>query len=382
MHARLKTTFVLLVVLTSARGQTIDAVLAEAAAAVKAGQSDVAAKAFGRAAAIAHKANDLLAEQRVAEALWPFLDGPRDRADALAGVLPDLDPKRAGAFVSAGTIASELILVATSTGDMKHVKAASKVLASQAALQKCGKAARAFSVYAKALETVAATKGTDVSDALAKVVAEAIAQGWTDVAIHAGTELAAQLHTSGKSSEAKLALAVVAAIIKPDTDPDLVQVWRGIVNSRLKDAAPDTLAPFTDAMKPFARISVSAAGGVGGAGGTPGGQSKLGKAWNNLPAIQSFVTVKRLDDGFEITEAFDSALKAKQPLENGLRYRGEGGVTLSFRGRGVALRMLDLEGTRGQPGATSGLPPGVPLYRLAKGETWSLSRQGVVAISG
>jgi hypothetical protein len=382
MTGSIRTGILALLMLLQAPAQTVEAELAEAAAHAAASKVVEAGKAFGRAAAVAQKANDVLTEQLVAAKLSAtLLGGKGDHGDVLAAVLGPLDPKRAGAFVSARAIAAELLFLATREGNTDHVTEAATVLAAATASPKSGKAVKALAAYAKGLQVVAAGKAAGAVDPLTETLTVAAAEGWIDVAFHAGTELAAQAVAAGRPEAATAAFAIVGRLFHPGVDPDHVQNWRKVVKSRLRGAAPEVLAPFEEAMKPFGGgTNVASAGGKGGQGQKPGGKSKLGRAWDNLSPTAALANAKRTDDGFELTFAFEA--KVTQPLAPGVKNIQEGGVTLQFHGRGVALSNLDLIGTAGAPGDTSYLPAGMPLYRLAKGETWSVSRHGIVSIAG
>jgi hypothetical protein len=385
MSARIWTALVAALSLGAAGAQTIEAELAEAAALAGAGKIVESAKAFGKAAALAHKANDVLAEQLVAAkfAATVLADSKGDPSDALAAVLGPLDPKRAGACVSARALAADLLFLATREGQTGHVAQAAKALAAATAAPKSGKAVKAFAAYAKGLQAVASGKGADSIQPLTEALTLAASEDWVDVALHAGTELAVQAVAAQRPEAATAALATVGKLFPPTVDRDQVQNWRKVVKNRLSAAPPEVMAPYEEAMKPFGGgTRVSSSGGQGGQGGkTPGQKSKLGRVWDGLSPTAAIASAKRVEDGFELTFAPDG--KMKQPLGPGLTVGDQGGgVMLVFHGRGVALAMLDLAGTAGQPGGTSFLPAGTPLYRLAQGETWSVSRQGIVSISG
>jgi hypothetical protein len=383
MSARICAALVVTLSLGAARAQTVEAELAEGAALAASAKKVEAAKAFGKAAALAHKANDVFAEQLVAAKLSAAVLGgpPSSHGDVIAAVLGALDPKRAGAYVSARALAADLLFEATREGQTGHVAEAAKALAAATAAPKSGKAVKALAAYAKGLQAVAAGKGAASIDPLTETLTVAAAEDWIDVAFHAGTELAAQAIATGRPEAAAAALTIVSKLFTPTVDRDHVQNWRKLVKNRLAGAPPEVMAPYDEAMKPFGGGTSSGAGGKGGRGQVPGGKSKLGRVWDGLSPTAAIATAKRVDDGFELTFAYEGRMK--QPLGPGLDVGDEGGgVMLVFHGRGVALAVLDLIGTAGQPGGTSYLSAGTPLYRLAKGETWSVSRQGIVTISG
>jgi hypothetical protein len=373
---------VLIAAVGELRAQTVDLLLADAAAAAKSNRSKDAAKALGRAAAMTHKANDLLAEQMVGTqlvALLQPLDGT-SLAEALAEVLSGLDAKRAGAFVSARALAGELLMLATRSGSTAHAPEASKALSAQSGALKSGKEARHLASYAKGLELVSLGKAAEAIAPLELALKGAAEEGWTDVALHVGTELAAQALAGGDSGKASESLATVATLIKPDTSPDLVQTWRNAVRTRLKGAPADVLVPFEAAVKPFGEKTKTGSS-VNNPGNRLGNLSKVGRAWDRMSPTQAIVTVKRLDDGFEVTPSYAPDLKAKQRLASAFTHHTEGGLGLGFRERGVALLLIDFEGTR-HPAASNAVPPGTALYRLARGESWVVGRNGVVRISG
>ena len=93
-------------------------------------------------------------------------------------------------------------------------------------------------------------------------------------------------------------------------------------------------------------------------------------------------TVERTATGFEFRVSWDPKFRGLQKRTDGTRYLDEGGLTLGFADWAVGVAMADPEGLMGQPGESSRMKAGHAWYRLARGETWSLSKDGVVVISG
>jgi hypothetical protein len=108
--------------------------------------------------------------------------------------------------------------------------------------------------------------------------------------------------------------------------------------------------------------------------------SPIGAKWKRLSRTKAFVSATRAVDRFRVEYRFVDEEKT-QPVQPGVKYQAHGGVTLSFRGAAVRLEMLDLVGNRAQPGEQRSGPACFQLYyHLAPGETWDVTRRGVVEI--
>jgi len=361
----------------------VKALLAEAEAQVQAKDLAAAAVSFGQAAAAAHKANDLLLEQEVAEKL----DRPLSRMEpaAVAALLKCLDPARSGAFVSAHAIATDLLLAATARADYAQVDAAAAVLAKHEKSPNPGKCPPFVTRYAEGLKALAAKKEKDAAAVLDKALDGFVKNGWLDLATSAGTELAAVRLRLGDEAGAAAAIGAVASACGEGTDPALLREWRSLVEKRLRGAPPAVLTAYEKAIAPIAGgSSAGAAGGAGGAGASAGApaKSKVGAAWESLDSKKPFVTVARTKAGFRVREGFDAKFVADRPPAPGLGYQVDGGVTMAFAGNAVALRMIDPTGRRGQPGESSEpSTSGWAFYRLAEGESYGLAKSGVVSVT-
>ncbi|MCI0342077.1 MAG: hypothetical protein L0216_13200 [Planctomycetales bacterium] len=381
--------------------ESVRGLLAEAESQVAAKEFLEAAGTYGRAVAIAQSGADLLAEQEAAEKLEGFLgraparprafpgamvDGkPLLESDLLAAILKPLDPKRSGAFVSAHALALAILLQATADGERGRVPDAARALASHAAARESGRCAKTVALYAEGLEAAGKGDGARAVAALAKALEAFVKHGFADLAVPAGTELAALRLASGDAPGAAAALSATAKALDERTDPHVAGIWRRLVASRLKGAPPAVLAPYERAMEPFSKGgTVSAAGGAGGRGGDSRNLvSAIGHALPGWPAEKPLLAVKRAGGGFEVRLAFDPTHNHTQPFKAGLQWHAHGGVTLGFHGFSVGLRMVDPMGTRGQPGGSSAPPPPArAFYRLAEGEVYNLTRRGVSISAG
>jgi hypothetical protein len=205
-----------------------------------------------------------------------------------------------------------------------------------------------------------------------------VAEGWADVAANAGVELAAVALSRKQTAKARAAMEAVASIVTKDTSPDAIAAWTRLVGNRLHGAPADVLAPFDGATQAYGKLPDRPDADLGAAG--PAGPTKLGKAWKDFSGTAPIVTVLRTKDGFEITEGFDREFHATLPASPAAPF-ADGGVMLAFRGPSVELLRIDLESAPSPPSETPWESPARAAYRLAVGETYSVSKQGVVTIA-
>ena len=379
------------------------------------GHGVAAGARFGDAAALAQKASDLVAENEVADAFEDFVQRERSRAsfpnDAgstvrflvvpmslLSAAMERLDATHRGAFVSAPVLARCVLQLATESGDFACVPAAARVATRHAGGSGSGKAAATTARYAQGMRSVAERDWIAAIEPLGAAFAEASAHEWFDLAAHAGTELAIAHWSAGQEQEARRTLRAVATMLERPRPRRFFQEWRILcVKTRLPD--PDhPLRKYIDGI-----VSVSGryggaddgygigepgmGAGRGGRGGegerVPDETSDIGFVFPKLAATKPIVTVSRTPAGFEIEWGTKSGEKAVRTIDDRLLNVDEGGVTRTFQACSVTLRILDLEGRRGQPGNSVGprLPdPGRAFYLLAEGETWSVARNGSVTI--
>ena len=400
------TASVLFVVATTFAKDPAPSALDDARALAARGDAPGAATRFGDALAAAHAAGDMQAEQEAADALQEFLDqrrienitrrarastpGEGAESDAAAyawlldAVMKKLDAKRCGAFVSAPVLARNMLLLATESGDLSLAADAAKVLAVHAGKPASGHAAGVVAKYAEGMKAAANSKPDQAAPLLDRAATEAQAAGWTDLALHATTEAAAAWHRAGDDVKAAASVAAGATTLGATPNPNRVNMWNAYAMKRLADA-PDTVR------KPLADLvaqakgpnSVSAAGGRPGAG-APGGAepvSDIGKLLPKLGKGKPVVSVKRVADGMQVRWITAMDDKDVRRFEDSVRIADAGGVTVALFDRSAALMMVDLKGTRGQPG--EGSDPGIAraFYLLAEGETWSVTKDGVVTIT-
>jgi hypothetical protein len=198
---------------TADAGEGWKEALAEAKTHARASEHLKAAELYGDAFAAVHKAGDLVAEQEVAEAWFEFLQkvpeppvrggeevsstipGPREVAAAL---LARLDPARCGAFVSAPCVAGDLLLDAIRRGDGRYLAEAASALEPHGRGTKSGAGLKVLAMLARGAQSAAAGDGKAAAG-LAEARDAAARQDWTDLAMAAGIELAAQ-HVKGAGS--------------------------------------------------------------------------------------------------------------------------------------------------------------------------------------
>jgi len=395
---KVRTTFgafaMLLAATTASAKESSDAALRDALAIAKAGAGERlhAAQRFGDAVALAQSAGDLAAEDAAASALEKFYDdctvdavrnpdaegktgGPPSRAALLVAVMQKLDGSRCGAFVSAPALARNVLRLATQTGASECVAEAGKVLALHARKPTSGRAAAVAAKYADGFR---ADHAADAAAAFDAAAADAANCGWTDLAMHAATEAAAKWAGNGNADKAAASLAAVAPAFGDAPDPLLVAQWGTMLDRRLKDAPPAARKPFDDLKARMPKGS--SASGAGGAGGK-GGATDIGKTLPTMPRGKPFVSATRRSTEFELKFATKPAGKFAADFSESRHFEDEGGVFVGFSGKSVGLWGVDFAGGRGGPGGGSAPSPVRAYYLLAEGETWSVSKEGLVTIT-
>jgi hypothetical protein len=385
---------------SAAAKDTPQSVLDDAKALAKRGDALKTAERFGDAIALAQAAGDLAAEEAAADETAKFVDdayreslrnqakggGTNDaptQSALLAAILRKLDPVRCGAFVSAPVLARGVLQLATETGDFASVADAAKVAASHGSRATSGRAAAVVAKYADGMRAVADGKYDVAALLLDAACADAGKSGWIDLAAHAGTEAAASWFRAGAADKAAASATSVAALFDGKSHLSVVIRWSKFAHARLAGAPPAVVKPVDDAVARYGGAGAPGApGGRGGKGASAGATpiSDVGKLLPRLAKGKPFVSVARVAKGMEVRWT-TTAEKPVKEFADGVEIVDEGGVTVALCDRSVALMMIDLEGTRGQPGGR-GEPQAVrAFYLLAEGETWNVSKEGVVTIT-
>jgi hypothetical protein len=211
----------------------------------------------------------------------------------------------------------------------------------------------------------------------------ALAEGWEELAVHVGAELAATWLMAGDVEKAKETLGRLAASLDESPERTFRVDATAVLNARLAGAPADVLAALPEwARSPAGPGSVSAAGGAGGIGGKGGGRdvSKVGAALARHPKAKPLVTVARKEKGWEIRQGFDPKFRATQPRDDLVKHHADGGVTVSFHRWSVGLAMIDPTGLSGQPGEGSHRSLARAFYLVGKGETYALLKDATVTI--
>ncbi len=310
----------------------------------------------------------------------PLARGAKLRADhakCLKLLMMKLDPKTTSGVCSAGQVAHALLFHASRTGDATHVAQAVEVVAAYAKL-KTGRHAKSMGDYATGMDLIAAGKAAEACRSLSAALGVAKSEGWSYTAVHIGTELAAAHLAAGAESEAKQALATTKTALDETKDRAVFQIWQSMVKTRLPDAPETVLAPFEASAEDFGGAGM--AGAAGGRGGTPSSESKVGGAWKKLSKKKPFVSVLRTGSGFRMTESFDKHFEKEKEFATGVKHVDDGGITVAYFDRGVALVMLDLRGNMGQPGEASEPGPFQFFTPLAEGETWGITKAGTIIV--
>jgi len=319
-------------------------------------RADDAAK-LGAALAKAQKKNDLLAEQQLwSQARSKLADGD-PRAVWLALMEP-LDSARGGAFVSAHLLAVRLVYACIEQNDTEHLAAATAVLTARAKVKGAGRHVALVLRLARAVAD--SGKGADA------VCVEAAEHGWPELA-----GMAATATFQGEGGDAKKAEdAVVDAMIKAN-DPALAIAWAQPIKKGLTTNA-HAVSAVTRVMQEIGAIVVQPLGGATGPAGKT--SNALAKNWRKLGKRKPVATLAR-NDGLNLVhrfEKFEVNLKSRP----GVKLHAHGGLVLALNRFGVAVRRLDVKGA-GATGDESEVPgPFDLVYRLAKGETWTLTKSG------
>lgn len=384
-------------------GASVADLLVAGNAAAAEGNPEEAASAFGKAAALAHKTGDLAAEGDVTDALEDFFAGlqtgqaaarndestPAEETaarearwqQALALVLAELDPARLGAMVSAPVIARRVLEAATDSGANDGVKEAAAVLEKSRKNKKAGAAAIALADYGKGLRARADGDNAAAATALRSSLNRVFDNGWSELTVRIGTEAAVAFLASGDAKAAQQALADVAATL--DVQQILVAIlWRRLVDTRLKDAPKDVLAPATAFLgdTPSRRNSAFAPG-ARVKGGSVAPDSVLVAALKKMKKTKAFVSVTRTDDGLLLREHFGPEREHTPTAGMMVDFWMQDGVTIGFHGHQVMLRAVDLTVRHGAPGGSPYPSAAWALYPLAPGETWGVTKVGVVTIT-
>jgi len=366
--------------------ESLKDLLAEAEAKSRASKPLEAAALYGQAIALGHRNGDLLQEQEAAEAFLRFYAGTDGdgRREAAAAALAKLDAKRCGAFVSAPLLAGEVLLAEVAKGDGKLVAEAAAVLGWHARNARSGAAIAATASFAAAVKEA---RGGDPSKAalpLNEVLDLAVEQDWTDLALAAGAELAVLRLKGGDAAGAAAAVGSAAALISPKTERRHLEFFKELSEVRLKDAPEAVLKPWHDAMGYLKKDAPGVGAPDGGAGGDAAGarrESPFGAAVKPGAKTRVLATVSRTKEGFDLRLGWDPKFRSAFAHPPGVRHVTEGGLTLAFADRSVSARAGDPVLGNGPPGADSQPAPGRAFYRLARGETWTLHRDGVVFIT-
>jgi hypothetical protein len=376
------------------------ALLALAESKAKAGELTEAGALVAQAVVATVKAKSLAGEQRAAEVLDALLDeiegdASRDaRGDAardprpgrwkarelVAAVHKGLDAKRRGLFVSAPALALGILLDAMVFGDATHLAPAVATLTEAGAAPKAGVAAASFAKLAQGVAAAREGKAEDALAALAAAGAELEGRGFTLPGLFARLEQAAVLRGAGREPEAFDVLGKALEALPKEPDLPSVQEWLHGVEVRMEKASPEALTKFRERGQAFLGSSPGGAGGAGGRGGHGGGAhdvSPIGKVLPKWGASKPFVTATRTAEGLACTLTFDPTDSATVAPKPGQTSWEAGGVTLFVAWPAVALCMVDVAGTAGQPGERSRASRARAWVWLAVGETYAASQSGV-----
>lgn len=359
------------------------------------GDAAGAAAEFGAVLASAQAAGDLALEDQAAEAFAALVDAaPADpvassketrsgtsRAALLMIVLRKLDKSRSGAFVAAPSLARHVLQSATRTGDTTLVAEAAAVVRAHASRPGSGVAAPVVAKFAEGMKAAAEGKFDAATAPLEAAAGAAAKAGWWDLATCAATEAAAAWTKLGSAEQAVAIVQSTADALGPACDPRLVARWKGVIDGRVPGGAAS--APAAVCSEKLAKASYAGneagPGAPGADAGSPG--TALALALPKLAKSKPFVSATWTAAGFDVRCVAAPDARPKAPVTQGVRYVVEGCVTLGFRGRAVALCAVDLHGGRNGARGRDSHSPASAVYLVAEGETWSVSKEGVVTLS-
>jgi hypothetical protein len=300
---------------------------------------------------------------------------------ALFFVLAKLDAKRRSAFVSAPALARTLLCQATLHGDGAFVTQAATVLEPEAKAPKAGRAAVAIARYARGAAEASAGRAAAATAPLEEALALAKKEGWSELAVFVGAELAAAYVVAGDLARARAALATAVDGLDPKTHAAF-ELGR-LAGGRLASLPKEVLDAIPAAIPRDAKWKDAR----GGAGGPPEWvdpgdltASDAGKAFVAHPKAKPLVRVQRTAEGWTVRPGLGAAAETKRARTEAVDYHAEGGVTVAFQGDDLALYMVDLSGRRGGPGGGNSRPLARAFYLLGTGETYSVAKDGLVTI--
>lgn len=386
-----------------ARESPFESALDDAKELARKHEPEAAAKRFGEAIALAQKSGGLDDEDDAATAFIDFVgrlsrvpsrpetrDATSDTrefllGDGLAEAMQRLDATRCGSFVSAPALARDVLLLATETGRRDDVADAVKVTLAAAKKPSTGKAFAVTARYAEGMRLLDDAKFEEAEVPLRAVVEEAGPAGWTDLVTHAATELAYAHWKQDEGDAASQAFADAASFCDATTPTEELLGWKRCIDARLAGAPTELLAAARaalDALHAGSTVAPGAAGrgGDGRNAGEAEPRSEVAKLVEKLRKGGAIVTVARTASGYEIRWPWRSGKPQTEPNQMGDHHVQDGGLTLTLSDRRVALRMFDPRGLDGAPGSSPQRTIGRAFYLLAEGETWTVTREGVVKI--
>ncbi len=390
---------VLLAAVAADAKESPESVLDDAKVLARKGDKGGAAARYGDAIAAAQAAGDLQAEAAAAESMSDYFDDLERTALAgvasttsdapsiaqlLAAAMVRLDPTRNGAYVSAPALALSVLQRATAEGEFGSVPDAAKVAIAHAAKAGSGRAADVVAKYAEGMSAVASGHFDEATVPLRAALTESVESGWTHLSTHIATELAATWMRLGQPVEATSAITTAIAVLEHATRPIAAIAWSTMVDHRLPDAPEAVRKPVSDLVARLSQggVSSSGVGGRGGAGLPAVAEpiSEVGKLLRKLGKVKPFVSVTRTPKRFEVQFATQRDEKVPVEFPEMVAYADAGGVWLAFHHQSVALHMVDLVGNRGGPGTRTWPNVTRAFILLAEGETWSVSKEGIVTV--
>jgi hypothetical protein len=353
-----------------------------------------ALKQVGDALLLAHEGGDIAGESEavpVLEALArslpekPAADGekgPPGRREAMALLMARMAHTRAGALVSANALARNLAFLAVENGDEFNSDVSSSVVCHWSGAKDSGAVADFFAEWLVRVESmnlvgsIGTRGGLDGFPMVRKKIAEAAINGWADEATHAATDLA-RFQIKWKQDVGGLAAMTQAEeACRAAGDAAVLERWQKCIDRRLGTAIPSLLQPIQRLAGKLPAVPPGTAGVD-----RPAGATGLGDAFAGMKSGSILVRVSRNDKCFDVVPAWKPKEKIKVPYGPGARFLDGDGLILVFQGRAVGLYALNLDGHLGVPGDGMHDLSFRSLYPIAKGETWSLRKDGTVTLT-
>jgi len=373
------------------------ALLQKAQAKASTGAASEAAALFGEAIALSQKDGDLEAEQAAADPFLLFLKAQSAKGDVtglLSAAAGKLDPEGLRAFVSAPSLAWEILVGVAAGRNEELLKQANAILECHSDSPKAGIGLHGMALLARGMVSARTGDVTAAAESLRKAQETFVKEEWTDLVLVAAIERAAFHVRAGQVDEAtKVVIGVCAhfdSVINRDSildsnhlPPHLLEWWKAAIAARLKECPEKVLVPWT-AWQGYAKNGAPPKSEKGKSvsyeGAGPGGRTALATYLAKAKPGSTVATVKRKGFWTYIVMWDPKTPMAISHVE-GQIVRNYGGLGVAFSTWSIAVAKVDLRVLRDHPADQSTTDVGRAWYRLGRDETWALAKDGSVSIT-